>query len=270
MTKIHDGLTFDDVLMIPAASEVMPASVNVRTRLTKTITLNIPLISAAMDTVTEAPLAIAIAQMGGIGVLHRNMEIDEQVEMVRQVKRYEAGMVVNPVTMHPDETLRDALDLMATKKISGLPIVERGGDTGKGKLVGVLTNRDVRFAEELDQPISELMTKEGLITVTEGVSSEDARKLLHLHRIEKLIVVDDAFNCIGLITVKDMEKSTAHPEAAKPSGCPSRGVANVPRIYRERTSRCRQLLHLINQLPIQQSAMWPVCDGMVTCLSDGR
>jgi IMP dehydrogenase len=215
MTKIHDGLTFDDVLMVPAASEVMPASVNVGSRLTKNITLNIPLVSAAMDTVTEAPLAIAIAQMGGIGVLHRNMEIDEQVEMVRQVKRYEAGMVVNPVTMHPDQTLRDALDLMASKKISGLPIVERGGDKSKGKLVGVLTNRDVRFAEKLDQTISELMTKDNLITVEEGVSSDEARKLLHHHRIEKLIVVDKAFNCIGLITVKDMEKSTTHPNAAK-------------------------------------------------------
>lgn len=216
--KVRLGLTFDDVLLVPAASEVMPAEVDISTRLTKEIELRIPLLSAAMDTVTEVPLAIAMAQAGGIGVLHRNMDIPEQAEMVRQVKKFEAGMVVNPVTMHPDQTLADALELMSRHKISGIPVIERGSNgsaTSVGKLAGMLTNRDVRFAENMQQPVSELMTKEGLVTVSEGVGPEEARRLLHKHRIEKLLVVDDDYNCVGLITVRDMEKSTTYPDAAK-------------------------------------------------------
>lgn len=213
--NVRLGLTFDDVLLVPAASEVMPAEVDVRTRLTKDIELNMPLLSAAMDTVTETELAIAMAQMGGIGVIHRNMDVEAQAEMVRRVKKFEAGMVVDPVTMHPDETLRDALDLMDRYKISGIPVVERGPKGGPGKLVGMLTNRDVRFAEKMDQPVAELMTSENLVTVGEGVGSDEARKLLHHHRIEKLLVVDEAYRCVGLITVKDMEKATTFPNAAK-------------------------------------------------------
>ena len=212
---IRTGLTFDDVLLVPAASEVLPAQVDVRTRVTKNLELNIPLLSSAMDTVTETDLAIAMAQAGGIGVLHRNMDPEQQAEMVRQVKKFESGMVVNPVTMHPDQTLADALDLMARYKISGIPVVERHANAGPKKLVGILTNRDVRFATATDQPVSELMTRDGLITVSPGVSSEDAKKLFHHHRIEKLLVVDDDYRCIGLITVKDMEKAVAYPDAAK-------------------------------------------------------
>ena len=216
--KVRLGLTFDDVLLVPAASEVMPAEVDIGTRLTSEIELRIPLLSAAMDTVTEVPLAIAMAQAGGIGVLHRNVDISQQAEMVRQVKKFEAGMVVNPVTMHPDQTLADALKLMTRHKISGIPVIERGSNGGAasvGKLAGMLTNRDVRFAENMQQPVSELMTKEGLVTVSEGVGPEEARRLLHKHRIEKLLVVDDDYNCVGLITVRDMEKSTTYPDAAK-------------------------------------------------------
>lgn len=213
---IRLGLTFDDVLLLPAASDVMPAQVDVRTRVTQSIELNMPLLSAAMDTVTEAPMAIAMAQAGGMGVLHRNMSDEEQAAMVRQVKKYESGMVVNPVTMYPDDTLADAMDLMSRHKISGIPVVERNGDSGPKKLVGILTHRDVRFATTMDQPASELMTKD-VITVKEGVSSEEAKRLFHQHRIEKLIVVDDAHRCVGLITVKDMEKAVAHPDACKDS-----------------------------------------------------
>ncbi|MCH8861607.1 MAG: IMP dehydrogenase [Proteobacteria bacterium] len=216
--KVRLGLTFDDVLLVPAASEVMPAEVDISTRLTREIELRIPLLSAAMDTVTEVPLAIAMAQAGGIGVLHRNMDIAQQAEMVRQVKKFEAGMVVNPVTMHPDQTLADALELMSHYKISGIPVIERGSNDSAasvGKLAGMLTNRDVRFAENMQQPVSELMTKENLVTVSEGVGPEEARRLLHKHRIEKLLVVDDDYNCVGLITVRDMEKSTTYPDAAK-------------------------------------------------------
>ncbi|RMD89710.1 MAG: CBS domain-containing protein, partial [Alphaproteobacteria bacterium] len=203
---IRLGLTFDDVLLVPGPSDVLPGEVDVGTRLTRDITLSIPLLSAAMDTVTEADLAIAMAQAGGIGVLHRNNSIAEQAEMVRQVKKFEAGMVVNPVTMYPDQTLADALDLMARHKISGIPVVERASGPGPKPLVGIVTNRDVRFATDPTQPISELMTREGLVTVPAGVDRETAKRLFHRHRIEKLLVVDEDFRCIGLITVKDMEK----------------------------------------------------------------
>ncbi len=204
------ALTFDDVLLVPGPSEVMPGQVDVASRLTKTIKLNIPLLSSAMDTVTEARLAIAMAQEGGIGVLHRNLSIEDQAKHVAQVKRYESGIVLDPVTISPEMTLRDALDLMAKKGVTGVPVVENGG-----KLAGILTNRDVRFASDLDQPVSRLMTKDNLITVKRSVSQADAKKLLHKNRIEKLIVVDDAFHCIGLITVKDIEKAARHPNACK-------------------------------------------------------
>ncbi len=211
------GLTFDDVLLIPGESNVLPAQTKLATQITKSISLNIPLLSAAMDTVTEADMAIAMAQSGGIGVLHRNNDPEEQVEMVRQVKRFEAGMVVNPITMGPEETLREALDLMMRHKISGIPVVENSQTGLPGKLIGILTNRDVRFAEQMDQPVKELMTKENLATVTAGVSQEEARRMLHQRRIEKLIVVDDTYRCIGLITVKDIEKAVAYPDATKDS-----------------------------------------------------
>ncbi|MEM7568322.1 MAG: IMP dehydrogenase [Pseudomonadota bacterium] len=211
------GLTFDDVLLIPGESDVLPAQTNMATQITKSISLNIPLLSAAMDTVTEADMAIVMAQSGGIGVLHRNNDVEEQVEMVRQVKRFEAGMVVNPVTMGPDQTLREALELMTRHKISGIPVVENGGSGLPGRLIGILTNRDVRFAEQLDQPVKELMTRDNLATVTAGVSQEEARRILHQRRIEKLIVVDEAYRCIGLITVKDIEKAVAYPDATKDS-----------------------------------------------------
>lgn len=209
---IREAYTFDDVLLEPAASAVMPAEVDTRARLTKTIELGIPLLSSAMDTVTESQLAIAMAQAGGIGVLHRNMDIERQAEEVRRVKRFESGMVVNPITIHADATLADALGLMARYKISGIPVTERAGTL---KLVGILTNRDVRFASNPNQPVSELMTRTNLVTVREGVDLAQAKQLLHSHRIEKLLVVDDAFHCIGLITVKDIEKAQLHPNACK-------------------------------------------------------
>ncbi len=205
------GLTFDDVLLVPAASSILPHDTNIATRLTADISLGIPLISSAMDTVTESRLAIAMAQAGGIGVIHRNLSIEQQVLEVRTVKKFESGMVVNPVIIHPEQTLADALALMADYKISGIPVVE----TGSQRLVGILTHRDVRFAENLQQPVSQLMTKENLITVKEGVSRDEARRLLHQHRIEKLLVVDDAYRCIGLVTVKDIEKSEKFPNASK-------------------------------------------------------
>ncbi|PKQ01798.1 MAG: IMP dehydrogenase, partial [Alphaproteobacteria bacterium HGW-Alphaproteobacteria-12] len=208
---IREALTFDDVLLLPAASTVLPTQADTRTRLTRTIQLGIPIISAAMDTVTEARLAIAMAQAGGIGVLHRNMSPEAQAEQVRQVKKFESGMVVNPVTIGPDATLSEALSDMQRHGISGIPVVEP--DTGK--LVGILTNRDVRFASNPKEPVRNLMTKEGLITVADGVSQEEAKRLLHKHRIEKLLVVDEAYRCIGLITVKDIEKAQLHPNAAK-------------------------------------------------------
>ena len=210
----YEALTFDDVLLRPGHSEFMPSGVSIKTQLTRTITLNLPIISSAMDTVTEARLAIAMAQAGGIGVLHRNLEPEEQAEEVRKVKRYESGMVVNPITIFPDETLAEALALMSSHGISGIPVVERGPGGKPAKLCGILTNRDVRFADNPLQPVSELMTKK-LITVREGVSQDEARRLLHTHRIEKLLVVDEDFRCVGLVTVKDMEKATLHPSACK-------------------------------------------------------
>ncbi|MHB2169620.1 IMP dehydrogenase [Alsobacter sp. R-9] len=212
---IREALTFDDVLLQPGHSEVMPSDVDVRTRLTRSISLNLPIVSSAMDTVTEARLAIAMAQAGGIGVIHRNLSPEEQAAEVKAVKKFESGMVVNPLTIHPDETLDDALTLMKRNGISGIPVVERGPAGRPGKLVGILTNRDVRFATNPQQPVSELMTKDRLVTVREGVSQDEAKRLLHQFRIEKLLVVDDHYRCIGLITVKDMEKQVAHPNASK-------------------------------------------------------
>jgi IMP dehydrogenase len=212
---IREALTFDDVLLVPAASEVLPGQVDTRTRLTKTVELGIPLISAAMDTVTEAALAIAMAQAGGIGVIHRNLAIEEQAEHVRRVKKFESGMVVNPVTIAPDATLADALALMERYHISGIPVVESAQANGAGKLVGILTNRDVRFATDPREMVRELMTKDKLITVREGVKMEEAKRLLHQHRIEKILVVDDAYRCVGLITVKDIEKAQKFPNACK-------------------------------------------------------
>lgn len=213
--RFREGLTFDDVLLQPGPSEVLPGDVNVATRLTRTVSLNIPIISSAMDTVTGSNMAIAMAQLGGIGVIHRNYDPEEQANEVRRVKKYESGMVVDPVTIHPDETLADAFNLMKAHGISGIPVVERAPGGQKGKLVGILTNRDVRFATNTAQPVSELMTKERLITVREGVDQAEAKRLLHQFRIEKLLVVDDAYRCIGLITVKDMEKQVAYPQAVK-------------------------------------------------------
>ena len=214
ISSIPEALTFDDVLLRPAHSEVVPSQVDVRSRLTRSISLNMPIISSAMDRVTEARLAIAMAQAGGMGVIHRNLEPEEQAEEVRKVKRYESGMVVNPITIFPDETLADALALMRYHGISGVPVVERGPSGKPAKLCGIVTNRDVRFADNPLQPVSELMTKK-LITVREGVQKDDARRLLHQHRIEKLLVVDEDHRCVGLITVKDIEKATLHPHACK-------------------------------------------------------
>jgi len=211
---LHDeiplGLTFDDVLLQPLESSVLPSGADTRTFLTREIPLHIPLLSSAMDTVTEADMAIALAQLGGIGVLHRNMDVEEQALAVRAVKRFESGMVVNPITMTPDQTLAEAFELMKANKISGIPIVEKSG-----KLAGILTNRDVRFAENPRQPVRELMTADNLATVPLGTSQDEARKILHQRRIEKLLVVDEAHHCVGLITVKDIEKAVASPHATK-------------------------------------------------------
>ncbi len=209
--EIRQALTFDDVLLEPAQSAVLPSRTDTRTRLTRSIELGIPLISAAMDTVTEARLAIAMAQAGGMGVVHKNLDIGAQADEVRKVKKFESGMVVNPVTIHPDEPLANALALMERHGISGIPVVERRTK----RLVGILTNRDVRFAENPDEPVAQLMTRENLITVREGCEREEAKRLLHQYRIEKLLVVDDEYRCIGLITVKDIEKAQAHPSACK-------------------------------------------------------
>ena len=204
------GLTFDDVLLRPAESDVLPSMANTATRLTRDISLNIPIVSAAMDTVTEADMAIVMAQLGGIGVLHRNLELDEQCAAVRAVKRFESGMVVNPITIGPDATLGDAQSLMTQHNISGVPVTDLGG-----KLVGIVTNRDVRFAENPQQPVRELMTTDNLATVPLGTGQEEARRMLHQRRIEKLLVVDDDGHCVGLITVKDIEKAVNYPTATK-------------------------------------------------------
>ncbi len=209
------GLTFDDVLLQPGLSDVLPSQVDITTNLTKSIKLNIPVISAAMDTVTEGPLAIAMAQAGGIGVIHRNLEPEMQAQHIRQVKKFESGMVVNPVTIEPAATLKEALALMKSHRISGIPVAERTADGRQGRLVGILTNRDVRFATNFSQPVFELMTKENLITVQENIDREEAKRLLHKYRIEKLLVVDEDFRCVGLITVKDIEKAEQHPLACK-------------------------------------------------------
>ncbi len=207
---IRLGLTFDDVLLQPAESSVLPSQADTRTRVTRSIALNIPILSSAMDTVTEADMAIVMAQLGGLGVLHRNMEVEEQFAAVRAVKRFESGMVVNPITIRPDQTLADAQELMTRNNISGIPVTEPGG-----RLVGILTNRDVRFAENPRQPVAELMTKDDLATVGPDVTQEEARRLLHQRRIEKLLVVDADGRCTGLITVKDIEKAVTYPNATK-------------------------------------------------------
>jgi len=207
--NIPEGLTFDDVLLQPARSSVVPAAADTRTSLTRKIALNIPILSAAMDTVTESHLAIALSQQGGIGIVHRNMSIDRQAEEVDRVKRSESGMIVDPITIGPERSIADALDLMRNYRISGVPV------TRNGKLVGILTNRDLRFETRFDLPISEVMTKDNLITVAVGTTLEEAEKILHRHRVEKLLVVDDAYNLKGLITVKDIQKKLKYPNAAK-------------------------------------------------------
>ena len=207
--EIREGLTFDDVLLQPRASNILPADASLKTRLTRGISINVPLVSAAMDTVTEAPLAITMAQTGGIGVIHRNLTIQEQAEEVRKVKRFESGMVVNPVTIGPDETRADIKAIGERYNISGIPVVEKDGT-----LVGIVTNRDVRFATNPRELVRNLMTTD-LVTVKEGASEKEARALLHKHRIERLLVVDDKFRCVGLITVKDMDKALSAPNACK-------------------------------------------------------
>jgi len=209
-----EGLAFDDVLLRPGHSTILPSQADIGARLTRTIRLNLPIVSSAMDTVTEARLAVAMAQAGGIGVIHRNLSPQDQADEVRKVKRFESGMVVDPITIFPDATLADALALMRRSSISGIPVVERGSDGRPARLLGILTNRDVRFAADPGQPVSELMTKK-VVTVGEGVGKDEARRLLHQHRIEKLVVVDASGHCAGLITVKDIEKATLHPNAAK-------------------------------------------------------
>jgi IMP dehydrogenase len=211
--SLREAFTFDDVLIKPGLSNVLPAEVDIRSRITREIAVNIPVVASAMDTVTEAAMAIAMAQAGGIGVIHRNLDPDQQAGLVRQVKKFESGMVVNPLTIHPEATLADALALMQENHISGIPVV--AGNKIPGRLVGILTNRDVRFATDPRQKIAELMTKDRLVTVREGVSQEEAKRLLHQHRIEKLLVVDDQYRCVGLITVKDIEKAVTHPNACK-------------------------------------------------------
>jgi IMP dehydrogenase len=210
LMEIREGLTFDDVLLEPGASDVMPTQVDVATRFTREITLNIPLVSAAMDTVTESRLAIAMAQNGGVGILHRNLTVEEQADQVREVKRYESGMVINPLTIQPDTPLSEIRQIKARRKISGFPVVD-----ATGKLCGILTNRDMRFETRDDVQAKALMTKDNLVTVREGVSQAEARDLLRRHKIERLIVVDDDNHAVGLITVKDMEKAQLHPSAAK-------------------------------------------------------
>jgi IMP dehydrogenase len=212
----REALTFDDVLLRPGLSEVLPSEADLRSRVTRTISVNIPIMSSAMDTVTEARLAIAMAQAGGLGVIHRNLSVEEQAAQVRAVKKFESGMVVNPVTIYPDQTLSEAFELMKRYSISGIPVVERGPNGRSGKLVGILTNRDVRFATNPAQPVAELMTKDRLITVKQGVVDQaEAKRLLHQYRSEKLLVVDDDGRCTGLITVKDIERAVSNPLANK-------------------------------------------------------
>src|ERR1700746_1879590 len=211
----REAYPFHYVLLKPGLSDVLPSDVDIRSRITPNILLNIPIVASAMDTVTGAHMAIAMAQAGGLGVPHRNLDPEAQAAQVRQVKKFESGMVVNPVTINPEASLADALTLMQEHHISGIPVVEGGGDGRAGKLGGILTNRDVRFATDKRQKVAELMTKEGLVTVREGVKQDEAKRLLHQHRIEKLLVVDSAYRCVGLITVKDIEKSVAHPHACK-------------------------------------------------------
>src|SRR4051812_6449645 len=215
--ELTEAFTFDDVLLKPGLSDVLPSEADIRSRLTRSISLNLPIMASAMDTVTEFKMAIAMAQAGGIGVLHRNLEPEQQAAQVRQVKKFESGMVVNPLTIRPDATLADALALMKDNNISGVPVVEGGNGQSRspGKLVGILTNRDVRFATDARQKVSELMTKERLVTVREHVNQDEAKKLLHQYRIEKLLVVDADYRCVGLITVKDIEKAVANPNACK-------------------------------------------------------
>ena len=209
--EIREGLTFDDVLLEPGRSEVMPGEVNTETKFTREISLNIPIVSAAMDTVTESRLAIAMAQAGGMGILHRNLTVEEQADQVREVKRYESGMVINPLTINPDTTLREIKEITARRKISGFPVVE----PGTGKLVGILTHRDMRFEIDQNIPASALMTTENLATIREGANPAEARALLQRRKIERLVVVDEAYRAVGLITVKDMDKAEAYPLAAK-------------------------------------------------------
>jgi IMP dehydrogenase len=207
--SIPEGLTFDDVLLLPARSEVLPAEADTRTRLTRAIPLNVPIVSAAMDTVTESHLAIALAQQGGVGFIHRNMSIERQAEEVDRVKRSESGMIVDPITIAPDKKISDALALMERYRISGVPV------TQGGKLVGILTNRDLRFESRFDMPISDVMTKDNLITVPVGTTLHEAEEILHRHRVEKLLVVDDQYYLKGLITVKDIQKKLKYPNSAK-------------------------------------------------------
>src|SRR5215831_1804175 len=208
---IPEGLTFDDVLLLPARSDVVPAETDTRTCLTRRIAINIPIVSAAMDTVTESHLAIALAQQGGIGIIHRSMPVERQAEEVDRVKRSESGMIVDPITIHPEQPISAAQELMRRYRISGVPV------TKSGKLVGILTNRDLRFENRFDLPISEVMTKENLITVPVGTTLEQAEAILHKHRVEKLLVVDEQFNLKGLITVKDIQKKLKYPNSAKDS-----------------------------------------------------
>src|ERR1039458_7670917 len=212
---IREAYTFDDVLLKPGLSDILPSEADIRSRVTRAIPLNIPIIASAMDTVTEARMAIAMAQAGGIGVIHRNFDVDGQAAQVRQVKKFESGMVVNPLTIGPDAMLSDALALMKDHGFSCIPVVTGAAKGVPGTLVGILPTRHVRFVTDPRKKISELMTHENLVTVREGVSQDEAKRMLHQHRIEKLLVVDDQYRCVGLITVKDMEKAVAHPLACK-------------------------------------------------------
>src|SRR5512137_2355526 len=207
--KLPEGLTFDDVLLVPAESSVLPRDVDVTTNLTATITLNMPLLSAAMDTVTEALMAISMAREGGIGIIHRNMAVAAQAAEVDKVKKSESGMIVDPITMDPDQKIYEALEIMKRYRISGVPVTRRG------KLMGILTNRDLRFETQLEQPISAVMTKENLVTAPPGISLEESKRLLHKNRIEKLLVVDEGYNLKGLITIKDIEKTIKYPHSCK-------------------------------------------------------